>query len=133
MTSTQEIDLYNLLAPKLGENEAKITVSTFFNQHKELQQEVVKLQENQKNTASREEVVRIQEQHKELATKADLIKEVGILRTELVKEVSRLEIMIAKLETKLAQVEMRLVRWMAFIAGVIVAADKLIPKAWWVT
>ena len=129
MTTTQEIDLYNLLAPKLGENEAKVTVSTFFTQHNELRQDVIKLQENIKNAATKEEIARIQENQKELATKSDLTKEISRLEVMI----SKLETKIAQLEAKLAQVEMRLVRWMAFIAGAIVAADKLIPKAWWVT
>jgi len=115
MTTNQEIDLYNLLAPKLGENEAKVMVSTFFNQHNELRQDVTKLQENIKNASTKEEIARIQENQKELVTKADLIK-----------EISRLELIISKQE-------IRIVRWIAFIAGIAIAADKLIPKAFWVT
>jgi len=90
MTTTQEIDLYNLLAPKLGENEAKVLVTTFFNQHQELRQDVTKLQETVKNTSTKEEIARVQERQKELATKTDLATEIGNLRAEMKDSTNRL-------------------------------------------
>ena len=53
------------------------------------------------------------------------------VRTDLIKEISRLELMIADLKVLIAKQEVRIVRWIAVIAGVAIAADKLIPKAWW--
>ena len=83
MTTNQELDLYNLLVPKLGEECAKALIAVIFNQKNSTQQEIIKLQENQKNNATKEEVARLQENQKELATKSDLERAIGLLKTDV--------------------------------------------------
>jgi len=99
-----ELELYEMLRPKLGETEAKALVSTI-----EANQKVqeIKHQTIEKELVGvKKDITHIQDEQKTLATKADLKADIAELKAEIV-------------------------RWIAIIAGVLLTGIKLIPSAPW--